>query len=190
MCGALRLAQNQERNGWCMSRRMRAPTRWWPHAQEKGCWPLQCGIIEMIAKFLLCDPVLISHKLFTGFQKHIINYLIYTLNLLVSTWAACAIFFLIGASVSQFATAQILIAVSFIFQMVRYSIKMFENAKSHISIPSFGLYIMQYVLCVLLWGCCQVTLSTCIQNCWLPPNLVTRFPIFHLFGHSFILARN
>ena len=57
------------RNGRCMSRRMRAPTRWWPHAQEKGCWPLPCGIIEMIAKFLLCDPVLISHKFIYRFSE-------------------------------------------------------------------------------------------------------------------------
>ncbi|XP_072050825.1 broad substrate specificity ATP-binding cassette transporter ABCG2-like [Amphiura filiformis] len=53
-----------------------------------------------------------------GLQKDIIKYLIYTLDLLVSTYAACAIFFLIGASVSDFAIAQILIAVSFIFQML------------------------------------------------------------------------
>ncbi|XP_072028289.1 broad substrate specificity ATP-binding cassette transporter ABCG2-like [Amphiura filiformis] len=46
------------------------------------------------------------------------HFFIYTLNLVLSTWTSCGIFFLIGASVSKFANAELFIAITFVLQML------------------------------------------------------------------------
>jgi len=54
----------------------------------------------------------------TGFKKDSLSFAIYLLTMILTTWTASAIAFFISAGVSVFALANLLVAVSYVIQMV------------------------------------------------------------------------